>query len=227
MLGRERDSVKSGRKRPLVAALLAAFLSFAAVLAAGVAFARFSGTQQSQTNSFSSGTVSLSSSTTGHCTVSNMLPGASPSPCTMTASYTGSAPAYMAVNVLIETQAGNGGTKLYNPTDATHHIQVAISSTSPSVAAYTVPATVTTCPGGAPAGSTCYEVDNQLVSTTAFTSSSPTVTFTTTASLPSGTTTGYRGGSAQIILTAHAAQSANNTATGCTAGAACSAVHWS
>jgi len=144
----------------------------------------------------------------------------------MTASYTGTVSGFMALDVLIETQAGNGGTKLYNPADSSHALQVAVSSSSPSVPTYTVPTTATTCPGGAPAGSTCYLAQNLLVSASAFTSSSPAVTFTTTVSLPSGTTTGYRGGAAQVILTAHAAQSGNNAAGGCTAGVACSTVHW-
>jgi hypothetical protein len=95
------------------------------------------------------------------------------------------------------------------------------------VTSYTIPTSPTTCPGGAPAGSTCYELDDELVSTSAFTNTSPTVAFTTSVSLPPTTTTGYRGGSAQILLTAHAAQFSNNAATGCTVGAPCTTAHWS
>ena len=86
--------------------------------------------------------------------------------------------------------------------------------------------TPTACPGTPPAGSTCYEAYHQLVSTTPFTNASPQVTFTTTLSLPTTSTTGYQGGAAQIILTAHATQSGNNLQTGCTAGQICNSVNW-
>ncbi|MGH7749898.1 MAG: hypothetical protein ACREQ5_34790, partial [Candidatus Dormibacteria bacterium] len=165
-----------------------------------------------------------SSNVSGACGVVNMLPGASPPPCTLTATYGGSLPAYLGLDVLIETQAGNGGTTLYNPSDSSHDLQVTVTSTTPS-ASYTIPATVTTCPSGAPSGSTCYELDNELVSASPLTSSSPTVTFSTTVSLPSTTTTGYRGGAAQVVLTAHATQSGNNSAAVCTVGLTCSSVH--
>jgi hypothetical protein len=115
---------------------------------------------------------------------------------------------YLAVNTLIETQSGAGGTKLYNPADGSNDLQVTVSSTSPSVT-YTLPTTATTCPGGAPAGSTCYELDNELVSTSAVTSAA--VAFSISLRVPTTSATGYQGGAAQVILTTHAAQSKNNT----------------
>ena len=218
---------RSTRRRLMLRMATVAVVAAVAVLLATVVLARFTATRSTQTSSsLSSGTVSLTNNVTGACGVTNMLPGAAPTPCTLKATYGGSLPAWLGVDVLIETQAGNGGTKLYNPSDSTHDLQVTVTSTSPTVT-YTVPTTATTCPGGAPAGSTCYEIDNELLSTTASTSSSPTTTFSVAVSLPAGTTTGYRGGAAQIILTAHAAQSGNNAATGCTAGHTCTAVHWS
>ena len=213
-------------RRFILRAIVAVAVIAVLLGAVQVVLARFAATRSSTTSSFSSGTVTLTSNASGACAVTGMLPGATPSPCTLTATYSGSAPAYMALDVLIETQAGNGGTALYNPSDSAHDLQVAISSSNPTVAAYTVPTVATTCPAGAPAGSTCYELDNELVKTSAFSSTS-TVTFTTTVSLPASTTTGYRGGAAQVILKAHAAQSGNNSAAGCTAGQTCSAVHWS
>ena len=204
-----------------------AVVAAVAVLLATVVLAHFSATRSTQTtSSFSSGTVSLTNNVTGACAVTNMLPGAAPTPCTLKATYGGSLSAWLGLDVLIETQGGIGGTNLYNPADSTHDLQVTVTSTSP-VATYTVPTTATSCPVGAPSGSTCYELDDELVSTTAFTSSSAMVTFSAAVTLPAGTTTGYRGGAAQMILTAHAAQSGNNLATGCVAGQACAAVHWS
>ena len=210
----------------LLALTVAMSLSAVAAFTMGGTLSLFAGTSGAQTNSFTTGTVTLSSDISGACAVSNMLPGSSPSPCTLKATYGGSVPAYMAVDVLIESQSGNGGTNLYNPSDSAHDLQVALSSTSPSVT-YTVPVTSTPCPGSAPSGSNCYELDNEIVNLTPFINASSPVTFSTIVTLPANTTTGYRGGAAQVIITAHAAQSGNNSASGCTPGVTCSAVRWS
>ena len=211
-------------KRLLLVAGSAAGVAAASVFAATAAFGLFNSTTATQTNTFSAGTVTLTSDTSGACNVSGMLPGTSPTPCTLKATYSGNVSAYLGLDVLIETQHVSGGTNLYSagPND----LQVAISSTTPTVPSYTVPTATTTCPLSAPGGSTCYELDNELVATTAFTSSSPSVTFTTTVSLPTSSGTGDQGGAAQIILTAHAVQSGNNSETGCSAGSPCTTVHW-
>ena len=217
-------------RRLLLRACIAGAIAGVVLPTAQIVLARFSATRTSVTSTFSAGTVTLTSNVSGACGVTNMLPGSTPTPCTLTATYSGSVPGYMALNVLIETQAGNGGTNLYNPADSTHGLQVTVASSNPTVSSYTTPTISTTCPGGAPSGSTCYELDNELVSLSAFAAAPPnsTVTFTTTVSLPSTTTTGYRGGTAQVILTAHATQSSNNgTTSGCTAGQNCASVHWS
>jgi hypothetical protein len=163
----------------------------------------------------------LSNGAIANCPVSNLLPGVAPGACTFTATYAGSAPAYLAVDVLIEAQAGAGGSKLYSPTDPSNALHVTITSSSPSVT-YTVPTTATTCPGAAPSGSSCYELDNELVSTGAVTSAA--ATFSVAVTLPQNSATGYQGGSAQIILATHAVQARNNTLS-CTAapaaGSAC------
>jgi hypothetical protein len=217
-------------RRRILWACLAGAVAGAVLASAPVVLARFSATRSSTSNSVAAGTVTLTSNVSGACSATNMLPGSTPAPCTLTATYSGSVSAYMGLDVLIETQAGNGGTNLYNPADSTHALQVTIASSNPTVASYTLPTTSTTCPGGAPSGSTCYRLDNELVSLSALAAAPPnsTVTFTTTVSLPSTTTTGYRGGAAQVILTAHATQSSNNGSTsGCTAGQSCAPVHWS
>jgi hypothetical protein len=72
-----------------------------------------------------------------------------------------------------------------------------------------VPSASETCPGGAPSGSACYELDNELISTSALTSA--TVAFSVSVKLPTTSPTGYQGGAAQILLTTHAVQSGNNT----------------
>ena len=213
-------------KRLLTTATISLVIAVAAKPAVALATGVFNG-GLGQTDSVASGTLTLSSNVTGACNATAMLPGSAPAPCTLAATFSGSAPAYLGVDITVETQAGIGGTPLYNPGDAAHDLQVAITSTTPSVT-YTVPATSTTCPNGAPGGSTCYELDDELLSTSAFAAAPPSssVTFSTTASLPSGATTGYRGGSAQVIERVHAAQAAYNSTGGCTAGTTCLAVTW-
>jgi hypothetical protein len=181
--------------------------------ATGVTSARMSASRISGNNTFSAGRVTLANSAIANCPVSNLLPNNTAVTCTFTTTYAGPAPAYLAVNVLIETQAGTGGTNLYNPSDSSNDIQVTVSSSSPSVT-YTVPATATTCPGGSPSGSSCYELDHELVSTSSVTSAA--VGFSVSAKLPASSSTGYQGGAAQVILTTSAVQSGNN-ALSCTA----------
>ena len=219
------DGCEPGGKRLLLTAALALFLSALTAMRAGASLGAFSFASPAELNSFTAGTVTLASDTSGTCTVSTMMPGSTPMPCSLKATYGGGTPAYLAVDILIETQSGNGGTTLYNPGDSSHDLQVAISSTSPSVT-YTIPVSAATCPGSAPSGSTCYELDDEIVSLTPFTNTSGPVTISTTVSLPANSTPGYRGGTAQVILTAHAAQSGNNNANGCTAGVTCTAVQW-
>ncbi len=214
------------RSRLLRAAGFALSVAAVAALVTGTSYGFFSTTSPTRSNTFTAGKVTQTNDLTGACSVSNMLPNGTPTSCTLKTTYAGNAPGYLGLDVLIETQAGAGGTKLYNPSDSANDLQISIASTSPTVAAYTIPTTPTACPGTPPAGSTCYRAYHQFVSTTPFTGSSPQVTFTTTLSLPTTSTTGYQGGTAQIILTAHATQSGNNVHSGCTAGQACNTVSW-
>jgi len=196
-------------KRPRLVAGAGLVVSVAALslFATGVAFGSLNSSLASLGNSFTAGTVTLSNSSVTGCPVTNLLPNATAVTCTFTVTYAGPVSAYLAVNVLVETQAGTGGTKLFNPTDSTHDLQLTITSTSPSVT-YKVPSASETCPSGAPSGSTCYELDNDLISTSALTSA--TIAFTVSVKLPTTSPTGYQGGAAQILLTTHAVQSGNN-----------------
>ena len=187
---------------------LAVSVVAASLIATGSTFGLLSTSMRSGSNSLAAGAVTLTDSAVANCPKSNLLPNGTATVCTFTATYAGSTAAYLAVNVLIETQAGGGGTRLYNPADSANDLQVTITSSTPTVT-YGVPTTATTCPGGAPSGSVCYEVDNELVSTSAVASAA--VGFSVSVKLPSGSATGYQGGAAQVIATTHAAQSASNT----------------
>lgn len=176
-------------------------------LAATGVTSSLSASQASGTNAFAAGTVTLANSAVANCPVTGLLPNAAAAACTFTVSYPGPALAYLAVNVVIETQPGTGGTRLYNPSDSANDLQVTITSSSPAVS-FTVPSAATTCPAGAPAGSVCYELDNELVGTSPV--NSATIGFSVSVSLPSSSSTGYQGGAAQIVLTTHAVQSGGN-----------------
>lgn len=178
-------------------------------------FCSSSATEASGHDSVTTTSVTLTNSAIANCPVTGLLPNGTQKKCTFTTSYAGPSAAYLAVNVLVEAQAGSGGTALYNPSDGNDDLNLLITSTSPTVT-YTLPTTATTCPRNAPSDSTCYELDNELISTTAVTSA--TVSFTVSVGLPTTSTTGYQGGAAQIILTTHATQSGNNTLS-CTATA--------
>jgi len=208
--------------RHLALALAVAAVSMAGLfLCTGSSLGLLSASATSTASTVSSGSVSLTSVAGGTCSSNALLPGSVAAACTLTTTYAGTVPALLALDIVIETQSGNGGTNLYNPSDSTHDLQVAITSSSPTVT-YVVPTVATTCPGSAPSGSTCYALSDELVSTTSFTSSSPAVTFSTVVSLPAGSTTGYRGGAAQIIETVHATQATNNgSTTTCTVGTQC------
>lgn len=146
--------------------------------------------------------------------MTDMAPGDSPAACTLGLTYSGSLSAYLAVDVLVETQAGSGGTTLYDP-GGSNGLAVTITDNQGTPVTYTMPTTSTTCPEGAPGGSTCYELDNELLGTSAYTSGTSD-TMSTSVSLPLAAGNGFQGGAAQVILTGHAVQSKNN-ALACTA----------
>jgi hypothetical protein len=215
------------RRALLLPALLLVIALVAAVATVAVrsTMALLGARTTSSTAQLAAGTVGLGQSASSACAASTLLPGSGVSTCTLSVTYAGTESAYLGLDVLIQTQAGVGGTRLYNPGDSANGLQVAVTSTAPSVT-YTVPVSATSCPSGAPTGSTCYALDKQLVSVTAVTSGSAATTFTTAVSLPSTSTGGYRGGAAQVILTAHAVQAAGNSVAGCTTGVTCSLAAW-
>lgn len=194
-------------------------------LIAGSTLGLFSSTPGGETNSFTAGTVTLSSDASGACTVTALMPGDTnaSAPCTFAATYSGTADAYLGLDVLIETQKTGvvGAHNAYDP--GVGGITVAVVDNQGTPVTYTVPgaAASVACPGGAPAGSTCYQLTNELVNTSVFTSASSPVTFKTTVTLPSSAGNEYQGSSAQIILTAHAVQAKNQTLPSCTAGQVC------
>lgn len=230
------DDQSPRRRRVVVTAASVSLVAALLALAAGVAYARFSASKPTNTETMAGGKVTLSSSSTATCTVTGLLPGHSAGPCTLQATYGGTVQGWMALDVLVATKAQSPGTiALYRPSDSANDLQLSVQDNQSPQVTYATPSTnfgaaLSSCPAGSGFGSTytCYQLTDLLVSTTAFTSSSAAVTFTLTATLPSSNGTGYQGGTASIVLLAHAAQAGNNAATGCTtAGQPCASIHWS
>lgn len=227
-----RHAKRNLRRGPLfiVAGSIAA-VAAASSLAGGFTYARLSATTPTQSNKVSAGTVTLASDTSGACGVTGMVPGGAASQCTLKATYSGSVSAYLGLDVLVATKAGSGGTALYTPSvNPTTDLQIAITDNeSPTATTFTVPTVGTSCPATGPymTGYTCYQLDDELVSATPFTSSSGPDTLITTVSLPATNPSGDQGGTAAVVLTVHAVQSANQTLGTCTAGNPCTSIGWS
>jgi len=222
-----RHARRRGRRRPLRwAAPLTPVLALA-LTATGVTFARLSATESGGTNSFTTLRVSLTDTGITSCPITGVYPNAASSSCGFTASYTGSASAYLGLDVLVEAPTTNGTAALFKPSDSANDLQITISSASPSVLSYAVPgpASSVTCPGGLPGGAACYQSSDDLVSTSPFTSASPTISFSVSVDVPASSPTSYEGGTASIVMTVHAVQSRNNPLPGgcTTAGASCPA----
>ncbi len=222
------------KRRRIQIALALATLAAVATTSVGVTLALYSNKPAGETNTFSAGTVTLTNNVSSACSTTGMAPGDSAT-CTLITTYAGTLPGYMGVDVYIasKSNAAGGGSPLalYNPSDTGNTATITLNSPSVSYAVPTTGSTLT-C-GTGPDGvnyttyTTCYQVVNYLVSPTAFSSGS--VTFTTVLSMPAGQPNTYQGGSAVVILTAHAVQSKNNTlnctvgGTSPTAGAVCTA----
>lgn len=203
----------SRRKLALSASALAAVGAVAALIA-GVTFGLFT-SSVAQTTHYVAGTVTLGGSATGSCDI-NTPPGTDVKPgdtytCTFNTTYTGNS-AYEALDVFVATKAGTGGTNLYNP-GGTNGLTIGISD---GTTTYTVPTTALTppCPtvngiDYSTGGWTCYGMNNELLRSTGSTVTPES--FTITVNLPLAAGNIYQGGSADIVLTAHAVQTKNNT----------------
>jgi hypothetical protein len=202
-----------------------------ATLAAGLTFGLFSASGSSGGNSFTAGTVTVGdgSSTSVTCTISNMVPGdSSPgapigskavadNPCTYNVKYTGSANAYIGVDVSVS----NGSTALYD--DSATGLQLYLKDGAPTTYVTSSSGTTYTKEGGSPASLPVGTTSNLLVSKSAATTSTA-VNFGLDYAVPSLTPNSYQGGSTTVTLTFHAVQAGNNPLpSDCAAGQQCNA----
>jgi hypothetical protein len=215
----------SMKRRLALGAAAATTVGAVATLVAGFTFGLFSATQSSGANTFTAGTVTVGAGSPASvtCTISNMVPGDSSSgastgsnadtPCTYNVKYTGSASAWLAVDVAV----GNGSTVLYDGTATGLQLYLKDGSTS-----YVNGTTFAQQGGGSaslPAGTT----PNLLVSTSPA-ATGTAVNFSLDYALPTAAGNGYQGGSTTVTLTFHAVQSGNNALPGgCAAGQQCNA----
>jgi hypothetical protein len=210
------------KKRLLLTAGGISTVAAAGMLVAGTTLGLFSATNtQATTNSFTAGTVKQGSPATTTCTITNMVPGdsstgftspptgrtnAQSAPCSFAVTYTGSAPAYIGVDVAV------GGTSLYDGTANGLQLQIKDGSTS-----YTTT--------GALNGNS-----NLLFSATPDAGASNTVhTVVVNYALPTAADNTYQALATTLTITVHSVQSGNNNFVGaCTAGNTCgTAADWS
>ena len=197
-------------------------------LTLGVTMALFSASTTSGNNTFASGTVEVGAngaSTT--CAVTGMAPGdsstnwgsgsASLTPCNYKVKYTGSAPAYLAVDILVTA----GATPLYTATSSGLQLKVGAGSVT------FMNGTSYTQMGGSSATVLAgTSVTNLLLSTTAA-QTNDTVQFDVNYLLPTAAPNSLQGASASVTLTFHAVQAANQSIGTCVAGQQCTALTWS
>ncbi len=222
----------SVRKRLVIAAAASTAIAAVATLTAGFTFGLFSATESSGSNSFTAGTVSVSPSSAGSvtCTISAMVPGDSSAgapigdnsdtTCTYNVKYTGTASAYLGVDITVT----NGTPALYDGTKNGLQLYLADSSSTTYVTS-TAPLAGTTYEqeGGTSASLAEGTTSDLLVSTTPATNGT-SVDFSLDYALPIASGNTYQGGSTTVTLTFHAVQAGSNALPAdCAAGQQCNA----
>ena len=188
----------------------------AGALITGVATAFFS-QSKSQPGSVAIARVTLGADApaSATCGFSSLAPGdlTGVPACGLAIQYVGSTPGYVALSVEIQSRAGVGGTPLYDGSNATG----LTFSISDGHASYEVPTGPGSTGGSCPAGFTCWTASDDLaawysgsIPGLAFTGASAPVTWTVSPSFPTTVGNAYQGGSATLILTAHAVQTSPN-----------------
>lgn len=165
--------------------------------------------------------VNAASSTT--CHIANLVPGDSPTPtpCRFSVTYTGTVPAYVALNVMVDSTSSRTGHALYDSGRA-DGITFVISDGHHT---FSSPRTPGQSGGSCPRGRTCWSVANELAAwyqgsnaNLIFNHDSAPVTWTETVLVPKSLSNEFQGASANLVLTAQAVQvSSNPLPTSCSA----------
>ena len=246
------------KKKLLVAGASLTTIAAVVALATGATFGLFSATSPSQSGNFTAGTVTLDQTKTITCTVGTLSPGdgsyssyntesGANAQCSLPFSYTGSVPAYLAVDVSVSGGAGtpvspygssapNAAPGLFD--GSANGLQLLVKSAG-TVANTFVTGTQFTNGSGSAANVTGSCAGNGTESGCAASGTvndlligkfSPTNTGTVTVDygLPSAANNAYEGATSTVTLTVHAVQANNNsTVAACTAGQQCLSGSWS
>lgn len=196
----------------------------AAALAIGASYALFTSTANPQTATISAQTVTLTeagtSASSTACTFSDLVPGDSTgNGCTYTVDYTGSAPAWLLLNVSTTSTPGVGGKPLLD--NGVYGLIPTISAPS-AAGEYSFGtqlfgwgnSTTSNCTSPTATGEVCSRDNNQVVDTYEPLTAGNSWTFTISGAMNVGTpaqNNPYQGGSATITITAWAVQATNNT----------------
>ena len=239
-------SVSRLRARRLVAAAAGVTTLAAAVtFAAGVTVGLFSSAgHASGSNTFSAGVVSFGSPVATTCTINPMSPGdastgwtpaGTDATCTLQATYSGSIPAYLGLDMTITGVAGTPVTPYGGTTPAAaaglfdgtaNGLQMTVTDGTPTT--FLSNTSYKNQAGTAVTLSATSSVQGLLVRRASFTSGT-TETITVNYQLPTSASNAYNSASTTIVLLVHAVQANNNPLpSGCAAGAVCtSGFNWS
>lgn len=204
-------------------------LAAAGALTIGATMSLFSASASSSANSFATGTVAigLGDSASVTCNVTEMSPGDSSTgsatgsktldACTYNVKYTGSLPAWLAVDVAVNST----GTNLYTAgaTGLQFYVKNGSTSVIDGVNYKTVGGTNTPVTSGV-------AVQNVLLNDTPVQGPNAR-SFDINYLLPLLAANALQGGSTSIQLTFHAVQSANQPIGSCVAGRQCNTITWS
>lgn len=201
----------------------------AGVISMGAASAVFGATQSSGTDTFAAGTVAVAAGTPTSvtCAVTKLMPGdssvgfgsgsAALAKCSYKVKYTGTAGAWLAVDVAIN----GGSTNLFTGTATGLQYKVSVNGGGNMVNGTTYKTsagTDTTIQSGTP-------VQNLLINTTQAATDSE-YSIDVEYALPIAAPNALQGGTSSLGLTFHATQSANNPIGACVINQQCSTVTW-
>ena len=226
-------------RRFLRTAAAAAAVASIGTLTLGGTWALFSAQQSSGNNSFSAGTVTVGpgSSSSVTCNVTGMVPGDSSSafgslsstlaPCAYRVKYTGSASAYLAVDVeVVAPSAALPSTAALYDSSATG-LQLLVTSGAGAGKVTYMNGTTYRLVDGSNATVTAGSTVNNLLLSTLAAATNDEHTFDVNYALPTLAGNGLQGGSATLRLTFHAVQAGNQSSAGCSAGRQCNTIVWS
>lgn len=208
----------SVKKRVALRGSLIASIGVVAIIVVGMTLGLYGTSQASTGSGFSGGTVTVGTGAPASvtCTIANIMPGDSSagapigskadSACTYNVKYTGSASAWLAVDVTIT----NGSTALYDGTAT--GLQLYLNDANSTYLTSTAPASGTTfkTAAGTATSLPATGIQDLLVSATAA-AANTAVGFTLDYALPIASGNIYQGGSATVTLTFHAVLAGTNS----------------